>query len=97
MLSLPQSLALPPRAAFWARPENLWVLRCSQRVVEHLTPYEIDCTEAVEALTFSRSVFQTAMDAIPDSAELSTAAGGHRSRRTSDRRGGQLVFSAQAG
>src|SRR5450755_4808194 len=77
------------------RPENLWVPRGFWRLVWPVLPYENRDAEVPEQGCLCHSEIQSATAAAADSAELSTASGGRRSRRTPDRRGGQLVSVAQ--
>src|SRR5450755_3653388 len=80
---------------FLLRPENLWVPRGFWRLVWPVLPYENRDAEVPEQGCLCHSEIQSATAAAADSAELSTASGGRRSRRTPDRRGGQLVSVAQ--
>ena len=59
-----------------------------------MTPGEPGVIAAPKAVCFSRSDFQDSAFDVAGGQELSTAAGGRRSLRTHDRRGGQLAFNA---
>ena len=80
---------------FPLRPENLWVPGWARRLGQSVLPYENRDTQVPEQLRFCHSKFESATSTAADGAELSTATGGRRSRRTPGRRGGQLVSAGE--